>query len=200
MRDESAGESLLSALAALMKGPWYQSLLSAGETKGKVSVKRDKDLLLISTSQEAPGSLPPGVAEAMKGMGMLSQSMAMLTKQGSLFFASGKDAGAKARQLVSASPRQPQGMAATAVQESAGADGFFYMDFGQLLKLGAAAMGAGDNPMLSTLRLPLWFSYRGGKSPSLETRVPMELARGLAAFAPLLMGMGAGMGGLPPGP
>ena len=76
--------------------------------------------------------------------------------------------------------------------ESANADGFLYMDLGQFVKLGAGAMGAGENPMLSNLRLPLWFSYRGGKSPTLELRVPMELARGVAAFAPMLMGMGMG--------
>jgi hypothetical protein len=198
-RDPSGGEAFLAAAAALMKGAWYQSMLSVGETKGKVSVKRDKDLLLINTSQEAPKSLPPALAQAMKDMGLLSRSMAMLVQQGSLVFVSGKDAGAKTRQLASANPRQPQGLAATAVQESAGADAFFYMDFGQLLKLGAGAMGAGDNPMLSALRLPLWISYRSGQSPSLETRVPMELARGVAAFVPMLMGMNAAMGGLPPG-
>ena len=53
---------------------------------------------------------------------------------------------------------------------------------------------------MSSLRLPFWFSYRGGKSPALEMRVPMELARGVAAFAPMLMGMGMGAGrqALPP--
>jgi hypothetical protein len=198
LRNESDGEAFLSAVAALMKGAWYQSLLSAGDSKGKVSVKKDKDVLLISTSQAAPKDLPPAMAEAMKGMGLLSQSMAMLARQGSLYFTSGKDAAAKVRQLVSAEPRKPEGAAATALQESSGSDGFFFMDFGQLLKLGAGAMGAADNPMLSGMRLPLWISYRAGSSPRLEIRVPMELARGLAAFAPLLMGMGAGMGGLPP--
>jgi hypothetical protein len=72
------------------------------------------------------------------------------------------------------------------------------MDFGQFVKLGAGAMGAGDNPMLSNLRLPLWVSYRGGQTPALDVRVPMELARGVAVFAPMLMGMGMGLGGPPP--
>lgn len=198
LRNESDGDAFLSAVAALMKGAWYQSILSAGDSKGKVSVKKDKDVLLVSTSQAAPKDLPPAMAEAMKGMGLLSQSMAMLARQGSLYFASGRDAAAKARQLVSAEPRKPEGSAATALQESSGSDGFFFMDFGQLLKLGAGAMGAADNPMLSGMRLPFWISYRAGNSPSLEIRVPMELVRGVAAFAPLLMGMGAGMGGLPP--
>jgi hypothetical protein len=196
MRKESDGEALLSSMAALLKGAWYQSLLAAGELKGKVSVKRDKDVLLVSSTQGAPRNLPPAMAEAMKGMGLLSQSMAMLTKPGKVFFATGKDAAANARRLVSAEPRQPTGLAATAVAESASADGFFYLDFGQLVKLVAGAMGAGDNPMLSNLHLPLWVSYRGGKSPALDLRVPMELARGVAAFAPMLMGMG--MGGPPP--
>jgi hypothetical protein len=108
-----------------------------------VSVKRDKDVLLVSTTQGAPKNLPPAMAEAMKGMGLLSQTMAMLAKPGNFFFATGKDAAARVRQLVSAEPRKPTGLAATAVEESAGADGFFYMDFGQLVKLGAGAMGAG---------------------------------------------------------
>jgi hypothetical protein len=99
---------------------------------------------------------------------------------------------------VSAQPRKPEGLAATAVEESANADGFFYMDMGQLVKLGAGAMGAGENPMFSSLHLPLWFSYRGGKAPALEMRIPMELARGVAAFAPMLMGMGMGMGAQQP--
>jgi hypothetical protein len=199
MRKESDGEALLSSMAALLKGAWYQSLLAAGELKGKVSVKRDKDVLLVSSTQGAPRNLPPALAEAMKGMGLLSQSMAMLTKPGKVFFATGKDAAASARRLVSAEPRPPTGLAATAVAESASADGFFYMDLGQLVKLGAGAMGAGENPMLSNLRLPLWVSYRGGKSPTLDVRVPMELARGVAAFAPMLMGMGMG-GQSPTGP
>jgi hypothetical protein len=196
MRKESDGEAFLSAMAALMNGPWYQSILSAGEMKSKVSVKRDKDVLLVNTTQGASKNLPPAVAEAMKGMGLMSQSMAMLAKAGHFFFATGKDAAARVRQLVSAEPRKPAGLAAAAVEESTGADAFFYMDFGQLMKLGASAMGAGENPLFSSLRLPLWFSYRGGKSPTLDVRVPMELARGVAAFLPMLMGLG--MGGLPP--
>lgn len=198
MRKESDGEVLLATMAALMKGTWYQSLLTAGGLKGKVSVKRDNDVLLVSTSQGAPKNLPPAMAEAMKGMGLLSQTMATLAKPGKLFFATGKDAAASVRQLVSAEPRKPTGLAATAVEESASADGFFYMDFGQFVKLGAGAMGAGENPMLSNLRLPLWVSYRGGKAPTLDVRIPMELARGVAAFAPMLMGMGMGMGAPPP--
>jgi hypothetical protein len=194
MRKESDGEAALSAMAGLMNGAWYRSLLVAGDMKGKVSVKRDKDVLLVSTTQVAPKNMPSAMAQAMKGMGLMSQSMAMLAKPANLFFATGKDAAAKVRQLVSAEPGKPTGQAATAVEESAGADGFFYMDFGQLVKLGVGAMGAGDNPMFSNLRLPFWVSYRGGKSPTLDLRVPMELARGVAAFAPMLMGMG----GLPP--
>jgi hypothetical protein len=134
----------------------------------------------------------------MKGMGLMSQTMALLVEQGSFFFTSGKSAAARVRQLVSAQPRKPEGLAATAVAESANADGFFYMDMGQLVKLGAGAMGAGENPMFSSLHLPLWFSYRGGKAPALEMRIPMELARGVAAFAPMLMGMGMGMGAQQP--
>jgi hypothetical protein len=87
------------------------------------------------------------MAQAMKGMGLLSQSIAMLAGPENLFFASGKDAAARVRRLVSAEPGKPTGLAAAAVAESAGADGFFYMDFGQLVNLGAGAMGAGENPM-----------------------------------------------------
>jgi hypothetical protein len=194
LRNDADGDAFLSAVAALMKGAWYQGMLAMDEVKGKVSVKRDKDVLLVSTSQAAPKNLPPAMAEAMKGMGLLSQSMAMLAQQGSLFFTSGKNAAARVRQLGSSESRKPEGLVATAVQESAGSDGFFYMDFGQLLKLGAGAMGGGENPMFSSLQLPLWISYRAGKSPGLELRVPIELARSVAAFVPLLMGMGMGAG------
>jgi hypothetical protein len=192
MRKGSDGETALSAMAGLMNGAWYRSMLSAGEMKGKVSVKRDQDVLLVSTTQGTPKNMAPTLAQAMKGMGLMSQSMAMLAQPGNLFFASGKDAAANVRKLVSAAPGKPTGLAAAAVAESAGADGFFYMDFAQFVKLGAGAMGVGENPMLSSLRLPFWVSYRGGKSPVLELRVPMELARGVAVFAPLLMGMGMG--------
>jgi len=194
MRKGADGEAVLSTMAALMNSPWYQSLLSAAGTKGKVTVKRDKDLLLVSTNQEAPKTMPPAMAEAMKGMGLMSQTMALLVDQGSLFFTTGKNATARVRQLVSAQPRKPEGLSATALAESANADGIFYMDLGQFVKLAAGAMGAGENPMLASLHLPLWVSYQGGKSPALEMRIPMELARGVAAFAPMLMGMGMGMG------
>ena len=194
MRKGLDGETVLSAMAGLVKGAWYHSLLSAGEMKRNVSVKRDKDVLLVNTTQVAPKTLTPAMAQAMKGMGLMSQSMALLAQPGNLFFATGKDAATRVRQLVSSEPRKPDGLAAAAVQESAGADGFFYMDIGQLVKLGAGAMGAGENPMLSSLQLPLWLSYRGGKSPTVDIRVPMELARGVATFAPLLMGMGMGPG------
>jgi hypothetical protein len=200
LRKESDGEAVLSAMAALLKGDWYQALLSAGESKGKVSVKRDKDVLLVNVTQGTPKDMPPAMVQAMKGMGLTSQTMAVSAQPGNLFFASGKDAATKVRQLGSTEPGKPTGLAATAVEESAGADGFFYMDFGQLVKLGMGAMGAGENPMFSNLRLPLWFSYRGGKSPTVEVRVPMELARGVAAFAPMLMGMGMGAGAPPTGP
>jgi hypothetical protein len=196
LRKESDGEAALSAMAGLMNGAWYRSMLAASEMKGKVAVKRDKDVLLISTTQVAPKNMPSAMAQAMKGMGLMSQSMAMLAKPANLFLATGKDAAAQVRQLALAEPGKPTGLDAAAVAESAGADGFIYMDFGQLVKLAAGAMGAGENPMFSSLRLPLWVSYRGGKSPTLDVRVPMELARGVAAFAPMLMGMG--MGGLSP--
>ena len=200
MRRQSDGEAALSAMAGLMNGAWYRSLLATGTMKGKVSVKRDQDVLLVSSAQGAPKHLPPAMAEALKGMGLTSQSMAMLAQPGNFFFASGKDAAASVRQLVSAEPRKLAGLAAAAVAESAGADGFFYMDFGQLVKLAAGAMGAGENPMLSGLQLPFWVSYRGGPSPALDVRVPMELARGVAGFIPMLMGMGMGpgMGVFPP--
>ena len=192
LRKESDGEAALSAMAGLMNGAWYRSMLAASEMKGKVAVKRDKDVLLISTTQVAPKNMPSAMAQAMKGMGLMSQSMAMLAKPANLFLATGKDAAAQVRQLALAEPGKPTGLDAAAVAESAGADGFIYMDFGQLVKLAAGAMGAGENPMFSSLRLPLWVSYRGGKSPTLDVRVPMELARGVAAFAPMLMGMGMG--------
>ena len=63
MRKESDGEVLLSTMAALMKGAWYQSLLTAGELKGKVSVKRDNDVLLVNTTQGAPKNVPSAMAE-----------------------------------------------------------------------------------------------------------------------------------------
>jgi len=47
------------------------------------------------------------MAQAMKGMGLLSQSIAMLAGPENLFFASGKDAAARVRRLVSAEPGKP---------------------------------------------------------------------------------------------
>jgi hypothetical protein len=190
------GDAYLAATEGLMTSAWYKSLLSAGEMKTKITVKRDKDLLLINTDQESPKNLPPAMAEAMKGMGLMSQTIAMLVTQGNFFFASGKQAATTAKQLPSAPARKPAGLVATAVEESAGADGFFFMDIGQFMKLGAAAMGAGENPMFSQMRLPLWLSYRSGKSAVLDLRIPMDFVRGVGAFIPMLMGMGGGMGGM----
>ena len=194
-------EAYLAATEGLMTGAWYKSLLSVGEMKTKITMKRDKDLLLINTDQEAPKNLPPAMADAMKGMGLMSQTIAMLVTQGNFFFVSGKHAAATAKQLPSAPARKPSGLIATAVEESAGADGFFYMDIGQFMKLGAAAMGAGENPMFSQMRLPLWLSYRGGKSAALDVRIPIDFVRAVGVFAPMLMRMGAvgGMGAPGPG-
>jgi hypothetical protein len=197
LRKGADGAALLAATEGLVGGAWYQSLLSAGEMKSKVSVKREKDLLLIHTEQSVPKSLPTATANAMKGMGLLSQSMAMLTAQGSLFVASGDEASTAVRQLVTTPPRKLAGLLATAVPETAGADGFMYLDIGQFLKLGAAAMGAGENPMFAAMRLPLWLSYRGGKSAAFELRIPLEFAKGVSGFLPMIMGLGMG-GGRPP--
>jgi hypothetical protein len=192
MKKGATGEAYLSAMAGLLGSAWYQSILAAGAVKSKASVKRDKNALVVSSSAEPPKDLPPAMADALKGMGLLSQTYAMVVEGDAMYYASGKDAAESARRLVSAQPRKPTGACAQAVTESAGADAFFFMDFAQLVKLGAGAMGAGENPLFSNLHLPLWMSYRGGKTATIELRIPMELAKGAAVFAPMLMGMGMG--------
>jgi hypothetical protein len=158
-------------------------------------MRRDKDALVVSTSAESAKGMPAAMSQALKGMGLTAQTYAMVVGEDTLFYASGKDAAATARALMSASPRKPSGLCARAVGESAEADALFFMDFAPLVKMGSAAMGAGASPLFSNMNLPLWLSYRGGQSATLELRVPIELAQGVAAFAPILMGaVMAGMG------
>ena len=194
LKPGSDGKALLSAIVGLMHGAWYNGLLAATDVKTKIRTRRDKEALVVSTSAEPAKGMPAAMSQALKGMGLTAQTYAMVVGADALFYASGKDAAATARALMSASPRKPSGLCARAVAESAEADAFFYMDFAPFVKMGSAAMGAGASPLFSNMNLPLWFSYRGGQSATLELRVPIELAQGVAAFAPMLMG--AVMGGM----
>jgi hypothetical protein len=194
LKPGSDGTAILSAIEDLMRGAWYNGLLAATDVKTKIRMRRDKDALVVSTSAESAKGMPAAMSQALKGMGLTAHTYAMVVGADTLFYASGKDAAATARALMSASPRKPSGLCARAVDESAGADAFFFMDFAPFVKMGTAAMGAGANPLFSNMNLPLWLSYRGGQSATLELRVPIELARGVAALAPMLMG--AVMGGM----
>jgi hypothetical protein len=195
LKPGSDGKALLSAIEGLMGGAWYNGLLAATDVKTKIRTRRDKEALVVSTSAEPAKGMPAAMSQALKGMGLTAQTYAMVVGADAFFYASGKDAAATARALMSASPRKPDGPCAQAVSESAEADAFLFMDFAPLVRMGSAAMGAGANPLFSNMNLPLWLSYRGGQSATLELRVPIELARGVAAFAPMLMGaLVGGMG------
>jgi hypothetical protein len=194
LKPGSDGKALLSAIEGLMRGAWYNGLLAATDVKTKIRMRRDKDALVVSTSAEPAKGMPAAMSQALKGMGLTAQTYAMVVGADTLFYASGKDAAATARALMSASPRKPSGLCARAVGESAEADAFFFMDFAPFVKMGSAATDVGANPLFSNMNLPLWLSYRGGQSATLELCVPIELARGVAAFAPMLMG--AVMGGM----
>ncbi len=91
-----------------------------------------------------------------------------------------------ARRLATASPRELAGVFAQAVNEATGADALFFLDFRSLLKMTSPAMG------MNASTLPLWLSYRGGAAANFELRVPLELLKGLASFAPMLMGLDLG--------
>jgi hypothetical protein len=188
------GGAYLDAGESLLGGAWYKALLAQTETKTKVRVKRDKDALIVNTATGPAKGIPPAMAKALDQLGITSQTFAMVVEKETLYYASGKNAAAAARALPSAPPRQPAGLAGRAATESVGADLFFFLDLAPFVKMGAAAVGAGQNPMLAGLSLPLWFSYRSGAAPTLELRVPMELVKGVATFMPLFMGMGMGMG------
>jgi hypothetical protein len=190
------GESYLAAMAGLYDSALMKRFLTAGPIRGKIALKREKNLISGSTSQEISKDVPKGTFEVLQGMGLLSQSFAALVEGDSLYYVTGKNAAAKVRQLPSTRPRRPAGPLANALEESAGADALLYFDFGQLARLGGAAMGSGDNPLLSGLRLPLWASYRSGKSATVELRIPMELVKSVGALMPMLMGMGLGQKGL----
>ena len=44
----------------------------------------------------------------------------------------------------------------------------------------------------------MWTSYRGGTTPTLELRIPIDMAKSVSAFLPMLMQMGLagkGLGG-----
>jgi hypothetical protein len=192
------GDTVLSAMATLMEGPWYQSLLSAGEVKGSVTAKREKNLLLFNVKSGVKKGLPKGTEEILKGMGLSSQTYAVTIEKDTMYYASGTDAAARVQGLASQPVRKASGTVAQALAESAGADALVYFDFGAFVRLGAAAMGAGENPMFSGLTLPLWASYRGGNTPTVELRIPIEMAKRVSAFLPLLMQMGLagkGLGG-----
>lgn len=200
MKKGTDGGAFLGAMENLLGGAWYKSLLAQTGTKSRIKVRRDKDALVVDSATEPAKGMPPAMAKALDKLGMTSQTFAVVVDENTVYYASGKNAVTAARALPAVQPRQATGLAARAAAESAGADLFFFMDFAPFVKMGAAAMGAGQNPMFAALSLPLWFSYRSGAAPTLELRVPMELAKGVAAFAPMFMGMGAGLGDEPTGP
>jgi hypothetical protein len=133
-------------------------------------------------------------------MGMVSQTYAMVVRHDALFYTSGDRPADGAHRLMSALPRKPVGLCAQALAESAGSDGFFFMDFAPFMKMGLGGAAQSASPSASTPSLPLWLSYRGGQTATIELRVPVELARGVAALLPMLAGIGQSLQPSQPSP
>ena len=192
------GDSILSAMAGLLEGPWYKSLRSDGEMKGKVTTKREKNLLVVNVKNGMKQGLPKRTEEILKDMGLSSQTYAVTVEKGAALYATGADAAAKVQSLATQPPRKASGLVAQALAESTGADAIMYVDFGPFVRLVGSTMGMGASPAFSGLTLPIWTSYRAGTTPTLELRIPIEMAKSVSAFLPMLMQLGLagkGLGG-----
>jgi hypothetical protein len=200
----------LEAVYALAASPALPALLRAAYGRHAPTVKTGRDGDTVRVEIAFPDSREPGspgaISRALSGSSTLN--LVASAAQGRLLLAT--DPGARARLAALAgpapSPRIGAALQAT-LDETRGKDGFGHVDLWGFVRpvLSATLSGAEAQivgallalPGFAQLRLPLFVSFSGGESFTVELRVPVVTLKN-ASTALSIVGRG-GAGALLPG-
>jgi hypothetical protein len=206
------GKKLMADLESMMKAPWMARFFDVafqGLMKVKLSTRREGDALVMLVSTDTK-KMPKDMKAQMKGLPLFDGT----PMEGRTVIAGDKmvvsiGTGAKTRLtgLLAAAGGAPSGELATALAETKGEDGLYYVDLATTLKpiLGLAASGAfgakgsqenmqatmmarGVGSMLANAHLAMWGSYRGGQTAVLTGRIPMSTFESVALLVRGMMG------------
>jgi hypothetical protein len=190
----------LDAFAALASSRGFTELLGEiyGKATPRVQARRDRDTLrteLAFPVRDRPGD--PGTA--LKAfLGSSTVSVLSTVAGGRLLMSSEPTASVRLASLAAGTGRAPAAELATALQETRGQDGFFYLDLWSLMKPAIAVAASPQEaqmigivtnmPGFSQLKLPIVMSYKGGQALESELRVPLSTLTNAANVARPFLG------------
>jgi hypothetical protein len=179
----------LDAAARLSDLP---SPMNSGPAKEKLEVtSRRANNMLLSTVKYLPESTDPEMRQGAKLSSDGDSFTSAVLVEGDKAYAwlAGTDAENDVKFLPKAIPGPPQRLVARALEESKGSDGLFYIDIAWAIRAALASMPPSSfkYPQLSSLQLPSWVYFRGGTTFDVLLRAPIELGKGRATLAPILL-------------
>lgn len=207
------GKKLLADIESLVKAPWLGKLFDAafsGMAKVKVGARRDGDALAMQVAFDARKA-PPALRAELKNVPFMDGKPIegrTVVEGDRMIVSTGAGAKARLQALRTATAAPPAGEVATALAETKGDDGLYYVDLAAMFRPLAAMLasggmksagGGGANPaamgsmagaMLKDARLAMWGSYKGGESLTMGWRVPMSTFESIAVIVRGAMGMG----------
>jgi hypothetical protein len=207
--------ALLGSMETLLRSTWMTKLFegtSGGLLKAKLTTKREGEALVTRMAFDTK-AMPAEARKELAGLPLFDGKpleTRTAVNGGKLFMTMGEGTKDRLAALTrAAGAPTPSEDVAAALAETAGADGFYFMDFGAFVRAGIAAQAAQQGqqgmgpammmtllgPMLAQARLSLWGSWRGGDAMTITGRVPMSTFESAAQLARLFMGgLGGGMG------
>jgi hypothetical protein len=197
LRPGTDGPALLAAVADLSRGAWLTPVVAAASSdllSAKVASKREGDVLttvmiLNPRTKEARAQLAD--IPFLNGK-PLTASMSVAGDR--LLVAVGGESKDRLALLRSGRPGTPTGDAATALAETKGAEGLYFMDAAAAVRpaLSVAAARAGDSAgmasavmgmalsVLGDMHLGTFVSYQGGEAVTFTWRTPMATFQSIA--------------------
>jgi hypothetical protein len=207
------GKKVMADLESMLKAPWlahFFDLAFQGTIKVKLTAKREGDVLVTQVVADTK-KMPKDARAQLKGLPLfdgtpLETRTALAGDK--LVMAIGPGAKARLTGLLSGTAgAPPSGELATALAESKGEDGLYYLDLGAVMRpfinlAASGAIGAKGSPeamqasmmargvggMLANARLAMWGSYHGGQTAVLTGRIPMSTFESVAVVVRGVMG------------
>jgi hypothetical protein len=201
------GKKLLGDLESMMKAPWLAHFFDVafqGMVKVKLGTKREGDALVTQVAADTK-KLPKDARAQLKGLPLMDGTPleARTVVAGDKMVVT-LGTGAKPRLtglLAGTAGAPPSAELATALAESKGEDGLYYLDLAAMLKpfinlaangaigpkgspenMQAGMMARGLGPALANAHLAMWGSYHGGPSAVLTGRIPMSTFESVSAL------------------
>jgi hypothetical protein len=195
LRAGADGKAVLAAIEQLARAPWLASVLNNAlgkVTKFRIGTQREGEVLVTRVALDLQNVPPRSRAElaSFPHLDGTPIEVRFAVANERLLVVTGADGAARIGALAHAPTGGPAGNLGLATEETKGADGFYYLDAGALLRPLVAALAqsplAGPKGgrqeqtlrkaigLLTSAQLTAWASYRGGESLTVTGRIPMN--------------------------